>query len=202
MSDLLGLHRPGTTVLHRLGAGTKLLGLIVLGVVVVVVSGPVTALPLVVGAAAVLAWTAGGVRPVWRALRGVLLLVVLLGAWLAWAQGWERAVERMGDVATLVLLATVLTTTTPIDAMLDAITRGLRPLRRLGVSPEAVALAFSLMLRGVPATLDLARETRDAARARGLERNLRALLVPLALRTVANARATGQALHARGVGDD
>lgn len=202
MSDLLGLHRPGTTLLHRLGAGTKLLGLVVLGVLVVAVSGPVTALPLVAGAAGVLAWASGGVRPVWRALRGVLLVVVLLGAWLAWAQGWERAVERMADVATLVLLATVLTTTTPIDAMLDAITRGLRPLRRAGVSPEGVALAFSLMLRGVPATLDLARETRDAARARGLERNPRALLVPLALRTVAHARATGQALHARGIGDD
>lgn len=202
MSDLLGLHRPGTTPLHRLGAGTKLLGLVVLGVLVVLVSGPVTALPLVLGAAGVLAWASGGARPVWRALRGVLLLVVVLGAWLAWAQGWERAVERMADVATLVLLATVLTTTTPIDAMLDAITRGLRPLRRLGVSPEGVALAFSLMLRGVPATLDLARETRDAARARGLERNPRALLVPLALRTVAHARATGQALHARGIGDD
>jgi biotin transport system permease protein len=202
MSELLGLHRPGTTVLHRLGAGWKLLGLLVLGVLVIVLSGPLTAAPLVLAAAAVLAWTAGGVRPVWRALRGVLVVVVLLGAWLAWAQGWERAAERMADVATLVLLATVLTTTTPIDAMLDAITRGLRPLRHVGVSSEGVALAFSLMLRGVPTTLDLARETRDAARARGLERDPRALLVPLALRTVANARATGQALHARGIGDD
>lgn len=202
MSDLLGLHRPGTTPLHRAGAGTKLLGLLVAGVLVVLASNAWTALPLVVAAGAVLTWVSGGFGPLWRALRGVLLVVGLLAAWLAWSQGWERAVERASDVVTLVVLATVLTVTTPIDEMLDAITRGLAPLRRLGVSPEAVALAFSLMLRAVPATLELARETRDAARARGLERSPRARLVPLVLRSVARSRATGHALHARGVGDD
>ena len=45
-------------------------------------------------------------------------------------------------------------------------------------------------------------ETRDAARARGLERNPRAVLVPAAVRMVAHARATGDALAARGLGED
>ena len=57
------------------------------------------------------------------------------------------------------------------------------------------------MIRAVPTTLDLARQTRDAARARGLERDPRARLVPLVIRSVAHARATGEALDARGVGD-
>jgi biotin transport system permease protein len=64
-----------------------------------------------------------------------------------------------------------------------------------------VALAFSLMIRGIPTTIQLASETRQAAMARGLERNPRALVTPMVLRTVAHARATGEALHARGVGD-
>ena len=51
--------------------------------------------------------------------------------------------------------------------------------------------------------IDLVRgATRDAARARGLERNPRAYLTPLVIRVVAHARATGDALHARGIGDD
>ena len=54
----------------------------------------------------------------------------------------------------------------------------------------------------VPMTLDLANQSRDAARARGLERSPRARLTPVAIRVVAHARATGDALHARGIGDD
>lgn len=86
--------------------------------------------------------------------------------------------------------------------MIDAITRWLQPFRRFGVRPDLVALAFSLMIRGIPLTLQVAAETRDAARARGLERNPRAYLTPLVIRVVAHARATGDALHARGIGDD
>ena len=44
-------------------------------------------------------------------------------------------------------------------------------------------------------------QTGDAARARGLERDPRARLVPLVVRSVAHARATGEALDARGIGD-
>ena len=57
------------------------------------------------------------------------------------------------------------------------------------------------MIRAVPLTLDLATETREAARARGLERDPRARLVPLVVRSVAHARATGEALDARGIAD-
>ena len=43
MSLLLGTHRPGTTWLHRLPAGPKLLGLMVVSVLVVLVRGPASA---------------------------------------------------------------------------------------------------------------------------------------------------------------
>ncbi|RYE75981.1 MAG: energy-coupling factor transporter transmembrane protein EcfT, partial [Myxococcales bacterium] len=55
---------------------------------------------------------------------------------------------------------------------------------------------------GIPRTIAIAEETRDAARARGLQRSPRARLIPMVLRVVAHARATGDALHARGLGDD
>ena len=67
---------------------------------------------------------------------------------------------------------------------------------------DAVALAFSLMIRAIPTTIAIADETRDAAVARGLERSPRARLTPLVIRVVAHARATGDALQARGIGDD
>lgn len=200
--QLLGDHRPGTTWLHRLPAGAKLLGLLVIGVVVVVVRGPASAMVFLAIALALVAWSGMGVRLALAALRGILLVAALLAAWQAWQNGWARAVEAVGDLLALVLLATVLTVTTPVDEVLDVITRLLRPLRRVGVNPEAVALAFSLAIRAIPTTIAIADETRDAAVARGLERDPRARLTPLVIRVVAHARATGDALRARGIGDD
>lgn len=199
--SLLGLYRPGRTWLHRLRAGHKLSGLFLLGVVVVAVHGPWTALAAL-GVSLVLVMTSGmDLRITARALRGIALVAVLLGAYQTWQRGWPHAVEAVGDLIALVLAATVLTATTPIDEVLDVIVRLVRPFRRFGVDPERVGLAFSLMIRGVPETLELGRETRDAARARGMERNPRVLLTPLVIRVVAKAHATGDALTARGIGD-
>ena len=200
-AQLLGLHRPGTTWLHRLPAGAKLLGLMAASLVVVVVHGPATAVAFVVVAGVLLVWS--GARPglTIRAMRWLLLTAAILGAWTVWQNGWPRAVEVVGDLVALILLATTLTVTTPVDEVMDAVARGLRPLRRVGVDPEAVALAFSLMLRAIPSTIVLAEESRDAAVARGATAPARARLIPFAIRVVARARDTGDALHARGIGD-
>lgn len=198
----LGDYQPGTSVLHRLPVGTKLLGLLVLSIVGAALRGvPTTATLLALGVAACL--VAGvRLRRVARALRGVIVGLALLAAYQTWQQGGERAFVVVGTLVAMVLLATAFTTTTSIERMVDAITRWLGPFARFGVRPELVALAFSLLVRGIPLTLEIAAETRDAARARGLERNPRAWLTPLVIRVVAHARATGEALHARGVGDD
>ena len=200
--SMLGLHRPGSTLLHRAPAGAKLLALLVAGLVTVVLRGPASSIVLLAGAGLLVAWSGAGVRLTLRALRGILLVAAGLGAYQAWQQGWPRAVESVGDLLTLVLLATVLTVTTPVDEILDTVTRALRPLRRLGVDADQVALAFALTIRAIPTTIEIADQTRDAALARGVQRDPRARLTPLVIRVVAHARATGDALHARGIGDD
>jgi biotin transport system permease protein len=200
-AELLGLHQPGTTVLHRLPAAAKLLGLMVLGIVVVVVRGPLSALAFLGAGGVLLAWSGARLGLTLRAMRWLLVTAAILGAWTVWQNGWPRAVEVVGDLVALILLATTVTVTTPVDEVMDAVARGLRPLRRIGVDPEAVALAFSLMLRAIPSTIQLAEESRDAAVARGLERSPRARLIPFVVRVVARARDTGDALHARGIGD-
>lgn len=201
-AELLGLYQPGTTVVHRAGVGTKLLILSASSLAVAVLRGPASGL-FALGIAVVVAGVARlGLRAFLRALRPVVLVVVLLAAFQLWHGGWAVAVEVVADLLAVVLAAAVLTATTPVDTVLDFVARACRPLRRVGVDPDRVALAMALMLRAVPGLLQIAYETRDAAKARGLERNLRALLVPLALRTVARATATGEALAARGIGDD
>lgn len=200
-AGLLGGFVPGRTWLHRLPAGPKLLGLLVAGVAVVVLRGPGTATAALAVAVVVLLTSGAPLGATLRGLRGLLVMALLLGAFHVWQNGWPRAVEVVADLLALVVLATVVTVTTPVDEILDAVVRALRPLRRVGVDPETVGLAFSLMLRAIPQTMAIAGETRDAALSRGLERDPRARLVPFVLRTVGHARATGDALHARGIGD-
>lgn len=201
-ATLLGAYRPGTTLLHRLPAGPKLAGVAIIGTVVVALRGPLAAAVALGLALVLVAWSRAGLRTVLRALRGILVVAAALAAYRWWQGSWQEAVEPVTDLLALVLVAAVLTTTTPVDEVLDALVRGLGPFRRVGVRPEKVALAFSLVLRALPTTLDLVAESRDAARARGLDRDPRARLTPVVVRAVAHARATGDALHARGIGDD
>jgi biotin transport system permease protein len=198
---LLGLYHPGTSWLHRLGPGPKAAALAALGIGVVVARGPWWALGLLAGSAVAAASARLPLRTTARGLLPVLVTATLIGGYQWWQRDWVTGVEIASDLVTVVLAATVVTATTPTDRMLDAVARAVRPLRRLGASPETVALAVALMLRAVPALVRTTTEVRDAARARGLEHDPRALLVPAAVRAVGRARLTGEALAARGLGD-
>ena len=200
-SGPLGLHQPGTSVLHRCPALGKLAGLAVAGVVVLVLHGPASALVALACAAAChvvarLSWhrTRGG-------LARVVVVALVVGAYQVWSRGWASGIETAADLVALVLLASVVTATTRADELLDALRRAAAPLRHVGLAPETVALAVSLMLRSIPVLLHAARESRDAARARGLARSPRAVVVPAAVRMIGHARATGEALAARGLGE-
>ena len=198
----LGIYRPGSTIWHRIPAGPKL-GLVVLtSIVVVTLPGPWPPCVALVVALGISQWARVPLAAVWKGLRPFLVVVAVLGAFQWWQRGWPVAVEIVATTVALVVVATTFTATTPMDRMLDAIVRGLGPFRRVGVRPEKVALAFSLMITAIPAIFDIAHETREAAKARGLERSPRANLSPMAIRVVAHAYDTGAALHARGIGDD
>ena len=198
---LLGNHVPGDTWLHRTPPAAKILALMVASTTVIVLRGPWPGAALAVLALALLLVAGAGLRRTLASLRGLALAAALLSAWNVWQGNWARALEQAADLSAMVLLATVLTTSTSVDDIVAVVVRWLEPFRRLGASPDKVALAFSMVLRTVPLLMELARETRDASRARGLERDPRTWLTPFVLRAVAHARDTGDALHARGLGD-
>lgn len=203
MSDLMaGLHQPGDTVLHRAPVGAKVLGLAVLSLAIVVVRD-VRAAPVFLLATLLLAALARvPLRSVWRAARGVLVLAAVASAFQWWWYGGAKAAETFLDLLSLGLAALSLTATTSVNEMVDALARWARPLRVVGVDPDRVALAVALTIGALPGTIAVAHETRDAARARGLERNPRAYLSPFVIRVVARAHESGDALHARGISDD
>jgi len=202
VSTPIAVYRPGTTPLHRLPVGAKLGGLFALSLAIVVVRGVLPALLFLVVALLVAAVARIDGATLWRSSRGLLVFVVVVALLQWWWSGGERAVESALDVISLALLALSVSVTTSSTAMLDALVRWLQPLRRVRLDPDRIALTVNLAIQSIPALITLAGETRDAARARGLERSPRAYLVPFVIRVVARAHETGAALQARGLGDD
>jgi biotin transport system permease protein len=93
-------------------------------------------------------------------------------------------------------------TLTPRTAdVMAAMERALGPLRRIGVDPVRVSLMMSLLIRSVPVVAGVAQRVRDAQRARGQERSIRAFAVPLVVGVLRYADTLGEALQARGMDD-
>ncbi|GAA4142663.1 CbiQ family ECF transporter T component [Leifsonia shinshuensis] len=202
---MLTLYRPGTGPLHRMPAGPKLL--LVLAAVLAVsllpstwaAAGIAAALPVVAYALAGLGDGMLGLRELARQVLAVRwVIVITLGGQLLFL-GPEPAVANTARVTSAVVLAALLVLTTRVTNLLDAVERGLRPLAALRVDPARAALLLTVTLSTVPVLAGLARDVRDAQRARGARAGLRAFAVPFLVVAFKHADELGDALTARGV---
>lgn len=199
--NLFGLYVPGDSWLHRLSTGWKYLLLLVLTIPLLALAQAPFSLAAVV-LAAVLLLTAG-LHPS-QALRlpfGFWLVAAMLAVYQLVTAGVEPAVVVVANLVTAVYASRVLTLTTPGTVLIDALVSGLGWLRWFKVDPELVGLAIAVMLRSVPVLLDSFTQVRQAAQARGRERNLFAQVTPVVVRAVGHAQATGAALAARGLAE-
>ncbi|MFD6270544.1 energy-coupling factor transporter transmembrane component T family protein [Nocardia asteroides] len=200
---MIGLYCPGDSPLHRLPAGVKLAALVlaILGMTVFVRD------PLGVGVA-VLAVTClyALARVSWRIavaqLRPVLWMTLIIAVFQLLTTSPTRAVVVCGVLLVSVALAALVTVTTRVTDMLDALIRALGPLRRVGVNPERVGLLLALAIRCVPLLAQIVHEVAEARRARGVSWSATALVTPVLVRALRTADAMGEALAARGVDDD
>lgn len=199
---MIGLYRPGNSLLHRLPAGTKLLLLLAsiilatifartpvdVGVIALVVAGlfVVARIPLKLAAAQ---------------LRPVLWMVLIIGVFQVIITDWKRAVVVCGVLVISVALAALVTLTTRVTDMLDTVTRALGPLRRFGVDPDRIGLMLALAIRCIPVLATIVHEVSEARKARGLQWSMTALATPVLVRALRTADAMGDALVARGVDD-
>ena len=201
MTSLLGIYRPRNTPLHLAPAWFKALMLLAVAIVAVLLTDPVNS-ALVMGACLMLLISTGPpLRATLLGLLGIVVIASLSGIFHVWRGEVDRALDLAADLVGLVALALAVTSSTRMEEMLHLISRMLRPLRRI-VPPETIGLMFALMLRVIPEVVRILSESRDAARARGMDRSPRAILVPTATRTVGFALQLGQALHARGIAEE
>lgn len=185
-------------------AGPKLACLALVALVLAALPSTWATAPVAVGASAALYVGCG---------MGVLAGVRVLGC-QAWALRWvivvtavgqllflgpEAAVANTARVVAALLVVGLVPLTTPVAAMLDALERGLRPLRRVGADPARGALLVTIALTTIPVLSKLAGDIRDAQRARGLRPSLARGALPFLVVTLRHADDLGDALAARGI---
>lgn len=198
---MIGLYVAGDSVLHRARPGAKLAALLLLTTVLIAAPSPAvtTAGAVLVTAVALVAGL--GPRGLARLVRPLSWLVLVLTPVQAWLAGWERAYVVVGGLVVAVTAAGIVSATTRVADMTDALTTGLQPLRRVGVDPDRVALVLALTIRAIPVVTDTLRLVREARQARGMRLTPDTLLAPLLIRTIRHADRVGEALAARGVDD-
>lgn len=198
---MIGLFLPGNSIVHRLPAGVKLLLLLACTIGVLQLGTPIA---VGIGAGVSLALLAMAGIPVRTAISQLLPMLVFLLPLFAvqvLTLGLTRATVVAGQLVILLTIATLVTLTTRVSAMLDVFGKLLRPLRFFRVDPDRIALVLALTIRCIPLVSQSYNEVRDARRARGLEWSPRALAVPLVIRLIKKADEIGEALAARGVDD-
>ncbi|WP_197382939.1 energy-coupling factor transporter transmembrane component T family protein [Mycolicibacterium mengxianglii] len=197
---VLGIYQRGTSPVHRLPAGLKLLGL---GALIVLMSVLVTT-PARLGIAALVVvalWALAriGPRTAIAQLRPVLWVVVFIFGFQLLFTDWQRALVVCGILLLSVALAAVVTATTRTTDMLDALTTAMRPLARIGVPVDQVALALALAIRSIPLMVETVRQVDEARRARGLRFSPRIVVAPVVVSALRTADGFAEALIARGL---
>ncbi|WP_433663901.1 energy-coupling factor transporter transmembrane component T family protein [Nocardia sp. CA-128927] len=200
---MIGLYRPGDSLLHRMPAGAKLLLLIVSIVAATVfVRSPIEVGAVGVVVAGLFALARIPFKVAVAQLRPMVWMLLIIALFQVLITSPARAVVVCGVLLISVALAALVTLTTRVTDLLDTVTRALGPLRRFGVDPDRIGLLLALAIRCVPLLAGIVHDVAEARRARGLQWSMTALATPVLVRALRTADAMGDALAARGVDDD
>lgn len=179
--------------------GLKLGLLAAAGILLALVDAPIPLALALAGAWALGAATGYGPARLARSLQPLAIPMALLFLAHGVIDGWRPGVVATLRLGALASLAALVSLSTPLSAMIETIERLLAPARRIGVSPERVALALALALRFGPLLVEKTRERSDARRARGGRRDARAVFIPLLIAAIRLAERVAEALDARGL---
>ncbi|KMO37953.1 cobalt ABC transporter permease [Methylobacterium variabile] len=197
---------PGESPVHRCPPGAKILVLIAAGTALFALPRLDVAVFMALaalGLAGLLSRVAGiPTRLMLAQLRPLAwILAVLVLVQLA-LDGWLAGLLVAARLAALVLLAGLVTLTTRSSDLIEALQRGLAWLKPLGANPAKAGLAIALTLRFIPVLAAITAEVREAQRARGLERSLVALTVPVVVRMLKMSDDIAAAIDARSYDPD
>lgn len=193
---LTDLYIPGDSALHRARPAWKLALLFVYCTAIFVVTHPG-----MLGAGLVLVALSYGIaglsaRDALTAIRPALFVLVIIFAAQLWLESLGMAIYATLRLMALLMAAALVTYTTRASEFTEGIL-ALLSHAPAWVPKDKIALAMSLVWRFIPMIRAQFDEVREAQRARGLERNMLALVVPLVVRTLKTADEVAEAITAR-----
>ncbi|ROR05125.1 energy-coupling factor transporter transmembrane protein EcfT [Erwinia sp. JUb26] len=188
---------PGNSVIHRLPPGVKILSLALVGTLLFVFPLLAAVLSTLAVVAALYPLSGIGPKIMLLQLKPLLWVLALLFAVQWWMVDWLSGLLVVARLCALLLLAALVTLTTRTTDMIDALESELFWLRFLRINPAKVSLALSLALRFIPVLAAITAEVREAQKARGLDRSVIAVAIPVIVRTLKMADDIAAALEAR-----
>jgi energy-coupling factor transport system permease protein len=228
----IGQYLPTGSVLHRLDPRVKIVGLGLLMMVIVAfptATGTLVGLGVVLGLVALarvrLGFALGGLLPALP----ILLLLAVLELFFGWGVStlsdchslwsfWlfrittcsvQLVISLLARLTALILLTSLLTLTSTITELARGAESLMRPLQRLGIPADELAMVFTLALRFVPTLAQELEKLLKAQAARGADirrgsnpiqrtRQLLPVLVPLFITTLRRGEELALAMEARG----
>jgi biotin transport system permease protein len=204
---MLTLYISQVTWLHTRPAGQKLLALALTSVGLLPVSDlAIASAALVCALVLYVSLGKAGLRRLAQSLKTLAWLVAFIGGaqvLIASIQGslgsplLINVAVTMMKLATLVLLAELVTITTPLQALLAAIEPLLRPLKLLGFSSERLALGIGLLTRLASLQRGTWIQLQQAYRVRGVQRPGLRLIAPSLRAGLRQADFMARALNVR-----
>lgn len=195
----LGHYVAGPSPIHQLGPGSKIC-LLVLFIIGVTWLNSHWWVLVAAGVVLVLGYVTAHVPPhvIWEQFRPLLPIMLVLGAFQWWQNGWFTAVTLVFSLTLSVLAACLVTLTTTIPEIVSAIEKAVAPLGALGVPVGNVSLALMLTLRVIPLEFKIIHDVMEARTARGAGWSIRAVFSPVLIRSIKKAQDLSEALWARG----
>jgi biotin transport system permease protein len=194
---MISLYIAKRTWLHQLPAGIKLIFLAAVSILLLPIQNPMV---LALGCGCMLlAYASLGRVGLARffGLRAILPLMLGLAIFQALVMTWQAAAVSLLRIMLMIMLADLVTATTPMQAMMRVAMIALSPIRFLGFDPKKLALAVALMIRFIPQLLAQWQAQHESWRARSSRRSGLKLLAPFMNETLRRTDHIAEAILAR-----
>ena len=167
---MISLYLSGQTWLHRIPAAVKLAGLALASIGLLFVKEWIALIPVVLLLALAYASLGRPGRQRLLGLRSLVVLIVALGVFQGLVMDWSQSANTVVRLLMMVMLADLITMTTPLQRLLEITSLLFAPLDRRGNMRRQLAFAVALMIRFVPLLAQQWQAQRWAYRARSSRR--------------------------------
>ena len=181
----LGQFMPGTSVIHKLQARTKIVLLITLIVFIFLCKNFISLLLITLFSLSVIMMTRISFFKYLKSLRVILFIIIITGLFnlfygsgdVLW-QWWQLTITTGGvynalfvivRIALLMMVSAVLTYTTSPTDLTDGLERLMKPLTIFHVKVHEIAMMMTIALRFIPVLLEETDKIMNAQKARGAD---------------------------------